>query len=81
MHYQFRLQIRVARFFLLRHTKTGGNRTDDHKIYEMAINYTRWPESGPNDHKIYQHLPLQDHPKFTQIVIFGLKIYDLATLL
>jgi hypothetical protein len=27
-----------------------------------------------------KHLPLQDHPKFTQIRIFGLKIYHLATL-
>jgi hypothetical protein len=28
----------------------------------------------------YQHRPLQDLPKFTQIGIFGLKIYQLATL-
>jgi hypothetical protein len=28
----------------------------------------------------YQHLPLQDPPIFTLIGIFGLKIYDLATL-
>jgi hypothetical protein len=27
-----------------------------------------------------QHLPLQGPPKFTQIGIFGLKIYHLATL-
>jgi hypothetical protein len=31
--------------------------------------------------KIYQHLPLQDPPKFTQIWIFGLKTNHLATLL
>jgi hypothetical protein len=30
---------------------------------------------------MYQHLPLQDPPKFTQNGIFGLKIYHLATLL
>jgi hypothetical protein len=30
--------------------------------------------------KIYQHLSLQETPKFTQIGIFGLKIYHLATL-
>jgi hypothetical protein len=30
--------------------------------------------------KIDQHLPLQDPPKFTQIVIFGLKMRHLATL-
>jgi hypothetical protein len=29
---------------------------------------------------VYQHLSLQDPPKFTQIEIFGLKIYHLATL-
>jgi hypothetical protein len=33
----------------------------------------------PNGHKIYQHLPLQDPPKFTQIGIFGLKKKHLAT--
>jgi hypothetical protein len=30
---------------------------------------------------LYQYLPLQDPPKFTQIGIFGLKIYHLATLI
>jgi hypothetical protein len=30
---------------------------------------------------MYQHLPLQDPPKFTQIGIFGWKICRLATLL
>jgi hypothetical protein len=34
----------------------------------------------PNGRKIYQHLPLQDPPKFIQIWIFGLKINHLATL-
>jgi hypothetical protein len=48
-----RLEIRVARFFLVQHTKRG-------KI---------------------KHLPLQDPQKFTQIGIFGLKMYHLATLL
>jgi hypothetical protein len=31
--------------------------------------------------KIYQYLPLQYPTKFTQIRIFGFKIYHLATLL
>jgi hypothetical protein len=35
----------------------------------------------PNDHKIYQHLSLLDTQKITQIDIFGLKKYHLATLL
>jgi hypothetical protein len=34
----------------------------------------------PNGHKIYQHFSFQDPPKITQIGIFGLKIYHLATL-
>jgi hypothetical protein len=34
----------------------------------------------PNGHKIYQSLPLKDRPKFTQIGIFGSKVYHLATL-
>jgi hypothetical protein len=54
----------------------------------MTMKYTKWPwniPNGheiciPNGHKIYQHLPLQKPPKFTQILIFGLKLYHLATL-
>jgi hypothetical protein len=57
----------VARFFLLQHNKTGKNIPNYHKIDQMSI-------------KIYQHLPLQDPLQFTQIKIFGLKIYHLATL-
>jgi hypothetical protein len=30
-------------------------------------------QNRPNAHKIYQHLSLQDTPKFTQMGIFGLK--------
>jgi hypothetical protein len=37
-------------------------------------------QNRPNSYTIYQHLPLQDPPKFTEIGIFGLKIYHLATL-
>jgi hypothetical protein len=40
----------------------------------MAVN-------RPNGCKANQLFPLQDLPKFTQIGIFGLKIYHLATLL
>jgi hypothetical protein len=46
----------------------------------MSIKYFKWPSNRPNVRKIYQHLPLQDPPKFTQTWIFGLKIYHLATL-
>jgi hypothetical protein len=34
----------------------------------------------PNDQRIYQPFPFQGPQKFTQIGIFGLKIYHLATL-
>jgi hypothetical protein len=31
---------RVARFFLLQHTKTGKNKPNDHKICQMTSKYT-----------------------------------------
>jgi hypothetical protein len=46
----------------------------------MAIKYTKWPKYIPIGHKIYQHFPVRGPTKFTQIWIFGLKIYNLATL-
>jgi hypothetical protein len=45
------------------------NIPNDHNIHKSAIKYTKWLENGPNGHKIYQHLPSQDPPKFTQIGI------------
>jgi hypothetical protein len=60
--------------FLVQHTKTGKNIPNGYKIYQMDANV-------PNDQKIYQHLPLKPTQKFTQIWIFGLKIYHLATLI
>jgi general stress protein 26 len=68
------MAIRVARFFLVQHTKTG-------KIYHITIKHTEWTQNLPNGHKIYQHLSLQDPTKFTQIGIFGLKICRLETLM
>jgi hypothetical protein len=63
----------VARFFSVQRTKNGEK-------------YTKLPQTTQNDHticsngrKIYQHLALLDPPKFTQIEIFGLKIYHLAS--
>jgi hypothetical protein len=50
------------------------------KLYQKALKYTIWPWSRQDGPKNTQHLPLQDLPKFTQIRIFGLKIYHLATL-
>jgi hypothetical protein len=54
------------------------NTQRNHKMYQMATKYTKWPQNIPNGHKIYQmaikyryqHLRLQDTPKFTQIRIW-----------
>jgi hypothetical protein len=66
----------VARFFFVKNTKTG-------KIYQISTNYTKCTWNITKDrrsvHKICQHLPLQDPPKFTQSWIFGLKTNHLAT--
>jgi hypothetical protein len=58
------------------------------KIYQMTIKYTKLSQNIPNcckihipdGHKMYQHHPLPEPPKCTQIGIFGLKINHLATL-
>jgi hypothetical protein len=60
-------------------TKTG-------KMYQMTGKYTKWPcnmytklsRNRPNGHKICQH-PGQDPKKFTQIGIFGSKIWQPCT--
>jgi hypothetical protein len=56
------------------------------KIYQINTKYTKRSSNLLNgckmdqmSIKIYQHLPLQDPPKITQILIFGLKMYRLAT--
>jgi hypothetical protein len=51
-------------------------------MHQIAIKYTKWPSDISNGSKIYQHLPLRDPSKLTQIGIFGLKILvHLATLI
>jgi hypothetical protein len=40
------------------------------KIYLITVKYTEWTLNIPNGHKIYQHLPLPDPSKFTQIVFW-----------
>jgi hypothetical protein len=40
----------------------------------MGIRYTKWLQNIRNDHKLYQ-LQFQVLPKYTQIGIFGIKIY------
>jgi hypothetical protein len=69
------ISTRVARFFLVQYTKKGKNIPNDNKIY------TKWPKNRPNVQVICRHLLLQDPTKFTQIWIFCLKIYHLATLI
>jgi hypothetical protein len=71
---------RVARFFLVQNTKTGKNIPNYYKLYQMSIKYNKRPLNWPSVHKIYQQLPLQDPPRFTQIWIFGLKTNHLAAL-
>jgi hypothetical protein len=40
----------------------------------MTMKCIKWPQNIPNGRNTYQHFPLQNHPEFTQIGIFGLKI-------
>jgi hypothetical protein len=44
------------------YTKTGRNIPNDHKIYQLAVKYSKWP-------KIHQHFPFKG-PN-TKIEIFG----------
>jgi hypothetical protein len=57
--------------------------------YQNGKNIPKWSQNIPNGRKMNQmgtkytnslHTTSQDHPKFTQFGIFGLKIYHLATL-
>jgi hypothetical protein len=57
---------RAARFLLVQQTKTGENIPNNHKIP-----IPKCPQIIPNGLKIYQHLPLKNPPKLTQIRIFG----------
>jgi hypothetical protein len=50
-------------------------------MYQRAIKHTIWLHSRQNVHKQYQHLLLKEPLKFTQIGIFGCKIYHLTTML
>jgi hypothetical protein len=61
-------------------TKNGENIPEEHKLYQKAINYTKWWLNIPNGHEMQQHFPFQGPRKFTQVWIFGLKIYHLAAL-
>jgi hypothetical protein len=62
---------RVARFFLV--VQTYQNRKN-----RSIFHYTNGRKI-PNARKIYQRIPFQNRPKYTEIGIFGLIIYHLAT--
>jgi hypothetical protein len=47
-------------------TKTGGEFPNNHKIYQMAEKYTKWPKKIPNGRKIYQQFLCQGPLKHTQ---------------
>jgi hypothetical protein len=36
-------EARVARFFMVQTYQNGKNIPNDHKLYQTAINYTKWP--------------------------------------
>jgi hypothetical protein len=37
-----------ARFFMVKHAKTGENIPNDYKLYQIAINYSKLPLNIPN---------------------------------
>jgi hypothetical protein len=63
------------------------NIPNGHKIYQMATKYTKWPQNMYTSKAVkYTNINISTSPmkktlKFTQIGIFGMKIYHLATLL
>jgi hypothetical protein len=65
-----------CQIFIAAAYQNGKNIPNNQEIYQMSIIYGKWMYGL----KIYQHVPLKDPPKFTQIWIFCLKIYHLATL-
>jgi hypothetical protein len=71
-----------------KYTKWPQNIPNGHKIYQMATKYTKWPQNIENGHKIDQMVKkyinifhCKTLQNLTQILIFGLKIYHLATLI
>jgi hypothetical protein len=46
---------------------------NNQKISQMATKYPKLQQNRPDWQKTYQHLPLQDPPKFAQIAKFWLE--------
>jgi hypothetical protein len=67
--------IKNARFSLVQNTKIGKVYQNDHKIYQMAKIYFKWPYNRPNGYKISVFIA-----RPSKIGIFGLKTNHLATL-
>jgi hypothetical protein len=57
-----------CQIFLGTTNQNGKYIPNDQQIYQKATKYPEWPRNRP------------DTPKFTQVRIFGFKIYHLATL-
>jgi hypothetical protein len=66
---------RVARSFLVQHTKMGQNTPNEHTLYQGAIKYTY-----PKAVKYTNIFSFQGPPKYTQIGCIGMQIYHPATL-
>jgi hypothetical protein len=47
-----RLELRVARFFLVQTYQNVNNIPNEHKLYRTAINYTKWQKNIPNGQKL-----------------------------
>jgi hypothetical protein len=77
----YQMTIKYIYQMATKYAKWPQNIPNDHKIHQMTTKYTKWLQNIPNGPKINLHLPLQVPPKFTQIIIFVLKICHLATLL
>jgi hypothetical protein len=65
----------AARFFLVQHTKTGKNLPNNHNLYQIAAKYAQIGQMAIHHNNIFHR---KNPPKFTQNVIFGLKIHTYA---
>jgi hypothetical protein len=62
--------------------QNGKDVPNDHKIYEIVIKVTKWPQNILNGSTIYHHFPFQGPPKYNPNLDFWVeKIYHLATLI
>jgi hypothetical protein len=74
------IRTRVARFFLVQHTKTGKIYPNYLKLYQMAINFTKWQRKRPNGLKNYKYVPFIARPN-RDFWFENIGMYHLATLI